>query len=287
LKAVQGAMVDGASKEKDMAKSEDPAGRIRIVQRGNGGCLRGAVITVLVVAVIGLTTIFFAVRTEAGREFCQERLSRAVGMDLTVQRARIGWPYALVLEDVGPAEPGPAPGPAFRAAEIRLSPGIRPLCRISVHRGALDLMLDEQGRWQPAFLAGLGGVPEHGISEIAGMARSLRRGTALRVREGLVRWLDAGGTEQAAAERVDLEIVPVRLPGRRMIYYRLSVLGLTGTAGWDARNLEREWLSSDRRDYIEIAGEAEGRAGAEPDADAPGGDDDAAGRVGDGSRDGD
>jgi len=72
---------------------------------------------VILLAVIVLVTVFFAVRTRGGHEFIVERLNRYVGIDLSVEKMRIGWPYALVLEQVrSAATVGVGSGPSTPAS---------------------------------------------------------------------------------------------------------------------------------------------------------------------------
>ena len=96
-----------------------------------GGGIGGVgrfLVTVLIISIVLLVTVFFAVRTRGGHEFIEERLEKELGLKISVERMRIGWPYALVLEELcteGFEAEGDTPG--FAAQEVRLGFELRSL----------------------------------------------------------------------------------------------------------------------------------------------------------------
>lgn len=214
------------------------------------GFLRSVVLTVCIVGVIGLTTVFFAVRTEGGRSFVEHRLERATGLDLRIARVRIGWPYALVIESLA-TEPFAQGQAGFRAQRLRVSLGWTGRRRLQVTRGELILAQDERGGWQPSFFERAGPLPEADVRRLERVTAAFRGRWTVDATDGTIRWMDATGEETASASGITFRIEPVDVPDHRMYYARLALYTLKLPAG-RFTDVEREWLLSDRAPYVEL-----------------------------------
>ena len=110
---------------------------MKVKTPGEGSGVVGRfIITVLIILVILLVTVFFAVRTRGGHDFVEDRLTKHFGVDMTVKRMRVGWPYALVLEELRTKdfdEEGAMSG--FAAQEVRLGPSLHGRYRVFIRRG--------------------------------------------------------------------------------------------------------------------------------------------------------
>ena len=210
----------------------------------------------LIIIVIVLVTGFFAARTEGGAAFVQERLERHLGMDVTLERVRIGWPYALVMEHAAATN---AAGGRFEAREIRLVPSWHGRVGVVVRRPRLRLVRGADGAWEPAYFSRLADAAAGDLTAFSRLADNLGPRMPLTVQDGDIAW--TGDTVNAAMRGVDYRRTPVKLPGRRMLYNALSIRALTGAAG-DRRDIELEWLASETVPYLEIESREAGGGGA-------------------------
>jgi len=242
-----------------MGGGESSGGRMSVKGRGSGcfSGLRRFAATVFVLVAIGLVTLLFLVRTGGGRSLIEDRLSRFAGQPVTVERARIGWPYVLVLEGVQTEGFGAAGRPGWSVAALRCGLDPHGRRRLTLRQPRAHLVRNTEGAWRPSVLSPLGELAAGDIGDIAGATRPFRARWVVKAVHGSVRWLDARGVETGAAEEVTFAMQPVHVPGRRMVYYRLAVDTLRRGAR-AARFVEREWLASDADAYLEL------HAGGEP-----------------------
>jgi len=247
-----------------MGGGETAGGRMSVKDRGSGRfCgLRRLAGTILVLVAIGLVTGAFLVRTGGGRSLIEDRLSRLAGEPVTIERARIGWPYVLVLEEVRTESFGAAGRPGWAVATLRYGLDLQGRRRLTLRHPRVRLVRSTEGAWRPAVLRRLGELAGGDIGNIAGATGPFRARWLVKADRGDVRWMDARGVETAAAEQVMFAMQPVRVPGRRMFYYRLAVDTLRRGAEV-SHFVEREWLSSDADAYLELhaGGERRERAG--------------------------
>jgi hypothetical protein len=224
----------------EILPAEDRAGR-----------LRRFVVSVLVIVALALITGALAVRTAGGRELVRDWLSDAVGEAVEVGTVRVGWPYDLVVEPVKPRAENPDLGPSWRIERMRL--GWRFPCRLllRVRRAAVTLRQDDRGAWEPACLRRMGDLPGRSVAHVSLLTAGMRGRWNLQISDSLVRWVDRQGNQTGMAG-VSLHVQPVRVPGRRLYYHRLSVFEMRGADGAAGRELRREWLASDSIDYMEL-----------------------------------
>jgi hypothetical protein len=207
--------------------------------------------TLLVVLAILLTTLYFAARTEGGRSFLQEALEKRLGEGVALANARIGLPYDLVLGGIA-SQDYDGGGSGFRCEEARIGLGFGRM-RMTLVRPELNLRRTSDGAWGPDPFGGVGDLPWKTVGEVSELSGDLRKHTVLRIRGGSISWLDERGIALASVGGVSLDVVPVRFPGRRMYHYRLSADSVLGVDGVRINGLEREWLSSDDKAYLELS----------------------------------
>lgn len=245
-----------------MGSDEERGGRMRITSMGDGPLTRFVrfLVTVVVILLILLGTGAVLVRLEGGRTFVEDQLERVLAHELTIERARIGWPYELVVENL--RSDGFGEGAAgFSAKEVRIGWGIRPRATVEVRHGTLRLVRDSEGRWAPDAFAGLGDLPVESISDISRLTAALRERYAVHVSDSDLEWDDAEGQLLAAAGGVTFDMTPVRIPGRRMSHYRLRVQHMLEPDHARRSEMVREWLASSGKDYVEIHREDEQHEG--------------------------
>ena len=230
-------------------------------QKGKGGgpsprgrrCgFRCILLLLFLIVVILLLAAPFWVRTESGKAIIVDWLKKELGTDVTVGQAGIGLPYVLVLKNVASAGyRDDAAG--FRAEEVRIGWWFAdPKSRITIYRGALHMVRGVEGDWGPSIFGRLGGLPASNIAEISRLTEGFRDRTRLRVRDSEIRWTDAVSKEQTVVDGVDFEVAPVDVEGRKMYSYRLSVYSVLQPAGRRIHDIERVWLASPSRNYVEI-----------------------------------
>lgn len=237
---------------KKMSASEGNRGKMKISSSGNEGmgCFSRLVITILVLAVIFLAGVFFAVRTTGGRSFIEYQLSKRLGMELTIEKASIGWPYVLVIDKLISKNFGQENKSGFKAQEIRIARGIKPKWRISVQRCVLNLAHNSDGTWSPEYFCRLGDLPLKNITEISHVTAGLRKNMALHIRESSIRWFSE--QDKAFANGVSFDVMPIKIADQKMYYYYLSLYNMSDFDGSRVNDIERKWLSSDLKDYIEL-----------------------------------
>ena len=234
-----------------MARAREASGNMEIITPGERrrGWFGSLVITLLILAVIALVTVFFAVRTAGGKTFIQDRVGRHLGLEVNVERARIGWPYVLVLE--GLAAGGAEGGEALKAKTVRLSLDYKARWHVTVDRGDLQLQPDADGGWLPAYFARMGDLPDRDLAWLSKLTESFRKRVNLELEDCVIHWLDMDGAQQALASGVSFEMVPVRVPGHALNYYRLAVYRGIRDAK-PVEEMEREWLAGDTVTYLPL-----------------------------------
>lgn len=223
--------------------------------------LRSFVVTSLVVIVVLLAFGFVAVRTDGGREVIRDWLSGQVGAELEIGKARIGWPYVLVLEEVTSRDKFSDGKPLLVIQRIKLGLGYRPHLRLSIRDCRLDVVRAEDGGWRPAAFGRLGELPLKNVAELTRMTTEVRRRMSLDISGGVIRWWDLETKPSLEVRGVAFRLASVRLPTRRMFHYHLSVDTVLGAGRDPVRDIEREWLASGELDYVEIGRSGGGTPG--------------------------
>ena len=247
-----------------MSEEQKGRGQMQIVTPREGGLgpLARIVVTMLVLAAIVLGAGFFAVRTDGGRSFIEDRLENRLGMELSVRRTRIGWPYRLVLEQVvtegfdGPEAAG------FRAQEVLIGIDWRLRRHITVRRGIVHLVRSRDDHWTPEVLTRLGEAPFRRLPDVSRLADVLGPHAELHVSESALRWMDITGHELASANGVSYHLQDARVPGRRARHHALSIYHAVAPGGARVHDVEREWLATEDRPYIEVAAAGAGAVDA-------------------------
>ena len=142
--------------------------------------------------------------------------------------------------------------PGFKAREVRIAPRLFSPTAVTVLRGELTLARGEDGTWKPGGFSRLGDIPLRNIAEISRVTRTFRRNVTLHITDGSVVWLDNTELEIASASGILLDVAPVSIPQQTMYYHHLMVYNMLGVDGMRVHDVEREWLSSVTRDYIEL-----------------------------------
>ncbi len=220
-------------------------------ERGSLGRFVGVL---LLLVVLLLVTVFFAVRTRGGHAFVEERIERLVGLPLTIERMRIGWPYALVLEQVR-SEALSGDRPVCEAQEVRVRLGWKTRWHVTVRRAAVRLSRNRDGVWEPAFFSRLGDLVAGDPAAVSALAARFGGHVALDIVGGTVEWEQGG-----AAYDVTYRLTPVRIPGRRLDHHVLQVYSLVQPDGRRLHDLDAEWLSSATIPCLELKAWPAGQA---------------------------
>ena len=219
----------------------------------------------LVLLLIFLVFGFFAARTDGGRQFVEEQLKKRTGCEFSITKSRITWPYDLVLEGVSAHEPDDSHAVLeISEAQIGLRLGT-PWC---LRLKGLNMVLEEgaDGQWAPEIASELG--PLESIEEVAKI-EDLFQGDMkmeIEIENGRIEWLNQHGTRKAYAGNVSFFARPLQLPDRAFHYCRLMARKVLRSNGAELQHVEREWLSSEKQPYVEIAFAVD--AGAKLDAEA-------------------
>jgi hypothetical protein len=229
------------------------------------GGIKRFVITLLVIAAILVATAFLVVRTDGGRSFVEKWLVKQLDMDLTIKDAKLELPFTLVIVDAVSKAVEPGGKPLLRIRELSVSPSMRGGLKFEVRRGVLFLIRNGSGDWIPAFFSKFGEVPSKNVAEISRVMRKMGKGSSLFVNDSVITWMSEDGAVNAEVTGLSFDAAPVDLPDRTIRYFRVAADSATTGDGVVAKDVEREWLSSDARDYVELnrigGGREEGSGG--------------------------
>lgn len=238
-----------------MSKSdEESRGKIRITSTGSS-LLSGVIkflSTLLIILLILMVAGIFVCRSEGCRSFIESKLEKMLGCGVSIENTRVGWPYVLVLEKVRSEGLGEGDLQGFKAFEVRIAPTLRCGLSFRVNRGVLNLVRQADDTWLPGAFERLGDLPLKNLSEISHITSKLRRRHMLHITDGAFHWLGSDGVPLASATGVSFDMEYANVKGWRMYHYRLSVYNAVDPYAGKVHDVEREWLSSDSRDYIEL-----------------------------------
>jgi hypothetical protein len=237
---------------------------MRVVTSGgrSGTIFRFLVISFILLVII-LTAGWFAVRSDGCRDLIESQLSKQLGLKVTIEQSRIGWPYVLVLENVRTPDFEAAGTPGFSVVEVRLGRRLREWSLI-LRQPILRVKEETPGSWEPAALARLADLNNARIADLVRATDGVRSKSRLKLRGGALAWLNADGAEIAGVRDVDFTLLPVRLGERRLHYYNLNIYRADGIALAQGRDLHWEWLTTRELEVIEIARESESVEQEEP-----------------------
>ena len=188
-----------------------------------------------------------------GRELVRDRLEKRLGLELDIGRARIDWPYVLVVEKLRSKKEGPdQKTPLIEAKELHIGWGFRPRWRVQVYQGVLNIVGDADENGNPELFSRLSSLPLKGVNGIARVTKELRRHMTLDLRECSIDWLHRDGSKRASASGLSFHLRPVKLPARRMYHYDISTYNLVYIDRSRDHDIVKEWLSSDALPYVEI-----------------------------------
>lgn len=238
-------------------------------QPGSGGGLYKSmgrfVITTMTMAVVLFAFLFFAVRTDAVRQWIVRTLEARTGLELQIGNSRMVFPPALVLENIKSAVDDAIPGGSIVIGEARVGVGITGLFSIRISDARIELNKLEDKTWTPACLASFGNLKQ--VEDIAGLTESFRKRVSIEFRDSTISWIGADGTKIAYADGLDFSLEPVKVgrKDRKLYYCFLSIYDVLDLDGNRAREVTREWFFTEASDVIDID-YREGRK-AEPDED--------------------
>ena len=217
------------------------------------GVISRFVKTVLFLAVVLMATLWFAARTEGGRGFVESELSKRLGIKVTIESMRIGWPYVLVMDNLRTPEFEAAGTAGFSVVEARLGRSLQ-YWNIRLKQSIVRIKKDEEGSWKPGSAARLGDLKDAGIIDIVKLTDGLRKRVRLRVTKSNVEWLDRDGAVTAFARDVDFRMLPAYIDDRKFHYYVLNIYNSSGISLDSGRDMHWEWLTTAEVDYIELPG---------------------------------
>lgn len=212
----------------------------------------GVIVTMLL---IGMVTFFFVARTEWVRSMTEDRLSKKIGMDLTVGRTSVGWPYVLVVHDVASAGGEAGDRPWFEAEEVRIGLGVNPLWRVSLDRAVVRVAVGDAFPDRPEPIRRLAELELTDLAALSRLTVGIRDCMTLKIENGRIEWLGRADRLAGSARGVSFRLAPARIPGqKRMHYHALSVYDYERAGGAKRRDYRREWLSTEHAGEVELTG---------------------------------
>ena len=236
-----------------VARAEGDDGSIRVIPSRTGGrTFKRFVVTTLIILAIAWVTLFFAVRTDGGRVLIEDHLETRFGMAMSLESAALGFPFALQLEQVQ-SQDIETLRHGFRADKIHVAIGIRPRWRITLINPELNLSYERGVGWLPAVFSKVGGLPGEDVRQLSHLTGEMRKRVKLSIRNGVIYWRNVTGDEMASAKGIAFNLQPAKVAGHQFFFYSLAVnMGVGPDAGM-YREVDSEWLSSEKHDYIEIS----------------------------------
>lgn len=208
-------------------------------------------LTFFSLALILSATLFFGARTKYCRSLVEDMLEKRLGAEVSVGRTKIGWPYALVIEKIACGRMDSGEGPGITIEEARIGFGAKTLWRARIRRCALNLVEDSDRTWSPAVFSSLKDLPWKNVTDISRVTETLRGWLQLSVTDSSITWHPYHG-EKVWARGISFDMTPASIPGRKMCHYAMTIYNARGSDGIRLDDIEREWLSSEEREYIEL-----------------------------------
>ena len=235
-----------------MAKSRDASGNMQVITPGErrSSFFGSFVVPLIIVVVILLVTIFFMVKTDGGKQFIADKLSKSLGMDVELTATKIGWPYVLVLEGVSVKEKE-LDKPSLTAETVRLAKDFRFRTHISVNRGELTLEQNSDGEWSPYVFARLGDIPTENIMQLADTLDLFDKRVIIAITDSTINWVDKKGDKNSFVSSLYFNTSPVKINSHEMRHFSLSVK--SGMANEKIfSDIEKEWLASKTKPYLAL-----------------------------------
>ena len=222
--------------------------------------------TVAILLVILLAFVFFAVRTEAARTMIENQIARNLGLKVTIERARIGFPYDLVIEDMVSKNFGEDEQPWFKVAEVRLGMNLRlrTAFRLSIRRAVLSAIHEARDQAQPEFLHRLINLDLTNVADLTRASAGIRELFSVDVSESSIEWFDRRKSPLGVINGIAYRVCPVDIPGHSLYYQSLDVYQATGPAPADLSGSRKEWIVEGDRPAIEIIGASARETAAPP-----------------------
>lgn len=207
----------------------------------------------LLVVIVGYIACGVALGSAGVRRAVCERISGVLGVKVEASSSRLGFPLAMVLQDVkGEGYEGGAAG--LMLQELRIAPESSGRWRVSVGSGSIRVVRGADGAWKPAGLAGLGALPEGGLSDLSLFTAGFCSNMSLEATGLTVRWIGESG-EIAAAGGVSLVVREEDFADRSMMFHSLKALSVVGPGGVRASGLRRDWVAGSETPYREMVRE--------------------------------
>jgi hypothetical protein len=216
------------------------------------GGIKRFLVTLIIIGAILVATAFLVVRTDGGRSFVEKWLVKQLDMDLTIKDAKLELPFTLVIIDAVSKAVEPGGKPLLRIRELSVSPTMRGGLKLDVRRGVLFMLRNASGDWTPAFFSKFGEMPSKNVAEISRVMRKMGKGTSLFVNDSAITWIGEDGVVKAEVTGLSFDAAPVDLPDRTIRYFRVAADSAKSAAGVVVKDVEREWLCSDTKDYVEL-----------------------------------
>lgn len=228
---------------------------MRLISNGEGkrGIIMRTFATLVVLTIVLMITFFFIVRTDGAREFIEKRLSKRLGISVEIEKARIGFPYVLVIENMRTSDFGVAGAAGISAEEIRI--GRRLLTwTLGLQNCILRVKQDVDGAWNPPVCAKIGNWLGSGVEQLTSLTMRFRDNVSIDLVDGEISWLAEDGSEVAVLREVGFSLRSVKVEDRILYYYLMTVYSAEGTPYSGSHDMKREWIATEAIDYIEIAG---------------------------------
>lgn len=237
---------------------------MKVISNRRGAGLSGWGLMLSLLLLLLLTTGWFVARTEWARGQFEQRLSVWLGMPVSLENCRIGWPYTLILEDLRSLPEQDYLDVEIRIDQIRLGRRLR-YWTLALKRPHVRMQVDDEGHWHPALSGRLAARQIDSPDWYQNVFSALEGRWRVDVKQGNLVWLDALGHEQSWVRQVDFLLQPVRLPeGRRMNYFRITFASAEGVGVGNYQDVSRAWLSSQVLPYVELL-HTPGTVEAEPE----------------------
>ncbi len=207
------------------------------------GCL---VTTLVIVAMLGVALVLI-LPTRGASDLIADYLHDRTGLDVTVGRARLSFPNAVVLENIRSRGDGASNG-VFSAQEVKLGWGLDGAPVVKARGVELTLVRDEAGGWRPDPFAGVGELTD--VAQTAGLLTEFPRLT-LDVRDSAITWV-SGGTNTASVEGLAFRATPVRPQGRHLWLFEAQASRVLRAGGRGGRAVRRTWISAEENPYLEL-----------------------------------
>lgn len=221
-------------------------------KKSKKGSLKPLLILLVILAIGGYIGLFYGVRTEKGRKYIESWLSKNAGIELTVGKTELAFPFTLICSNVK-TKGADLDLARMEAEEVDIA--LMGYPDVGVKKCTVNVVRIGANEWAPEYFKKLGELPVNNITQVSLLTQKFRTQYSLHTEDLTIKWMEDSGKILAQAGGIQFSVKPAKIPEHKMFYYKL-VVGKYEVPGGDnsrGHDITRKWLASEENPYIELS----------------------------------